>query len=206
MPAPEKSWRRLADITANAFANDPVNRWIFGNERAIASCFRVLAREIYAKRGICHFAYDTRGVPVGATMWAMSDTNQSLSTIAQLSLALGVSRHGSSGALRRAQTAGEIMNKHHPKTPHLYLFTIGVVPSGRGKGFGHALLHPVLSACDAAGLPCYLENSNPANFGFYGAHGFEHVEHFAAGDGGPPLQAMWRSASPDKSVQPRDIE
>ena len=52
----------------------------------------------------------------------------------------------------------------------------------------------MLEACDRSGMACYLENSNPNNFGFYSAHGFEHMEYFEAGDGGPPLQAMWREA------------
>ena len=185
--AKQNEWRKLADLTAKAFAEDPVNRWIFGNERAIASCFRVLARELYIKHGICHLAGDT-----GAAMWAHSEAMKPLSKLAELSLGLGLARHGSHGALKRAVGAGEIMEANHPKPPHLYLFTIGVVPSARGTGQGHALLAPVLDACDRAGLPCYLENSNPDNFGFYSAHSFEHMKHFEAGDGGPPLQAMWR--------------
>jgi hypothetical protein len=40
-------WPQLADITAEAFSEDPVNRWLFGSERAIKSAFRVLARDIY---------------------------------------------------------------------------------------------------------------------------------------------------------------
>ena len=193
-PVPQSDWKALADITAKAFAEDPVNKWIFGQERAIASCFRVLAREIYARRGICHFVRDETGTPVGATMWAHSDADQSLSPLAQLALGLGLRRHGTPGTLARAMKAGEIMNAHHPKAAHLYLFTIGVIPAARGKRLGHALLAPVLEACDRAGLPCYLENSNPANFGFYSAHGFEHMEHFDAGETSPPLQAMWRKA------------
>lgn len=127
-------------------------------------------------------------------MWAHSEADQSLSSLAQLALGLGLRRHGTPGTLARAMKAGEIMEKHHPKEPHMYLFTIGVVPAARGKGLGHALLTPMLKACDREGVPCYLENSNPANFGFYSAHGFEHMKHFAAGEGGPPLQAMWRPA------------
>lgn len=192
--AAPSEWKHLADITAEAFAEDPVNRWIFGAPKAIRACFRVLARETYAKHGMCHFITGAAGKPVGATMWAAHDAPDDMSKLGELSLAMGVVRRGSKGALARALKAGEIMAKHHPKAPHLYLFTIGVVPEARSTGRGHALLEPVLEACDKAGRACYLENSNPANSGFYSAHGFEHVEHFNAGDGGPPLQAMWRDA------------
>ena len=187
-------WKQLADVTAQSFAEDPVNRWVFGETRAIQSCFRVLAREIYTKRGICHFARGADGAVVGATMWVCSDEVTKLSKLGEMSLALGVARHGSKGALERAQRAGEIMTAHHPKPLHMYLFTIGVLPSARGTGLGRRLVTPMLEACDRSGMACYLENSNPDNFSFYAAHGFEHMKYFAAGEGGPPLQAMWREA------------
>ena len=187
-------WKQLADVTAQAFAEDPVNRWVFGKPRAIQSCFRVLAREIYAKHGTCHLARGADGAVVGATMWVCSDVVMRLSKLGEISLALGLARHGSKGALERAQKAGEIMEARHPKRLHMYLFTIGVLSSARGTGLGRGLLTPMLEACDRSGMACYLENSNPDNFSFYAAHGFEHMEYFAAGEGGPPLQAMWREA------------
>lgn len=186
--ATRSDWRKVADITAEAFAEDPVNQWLFGNPLAIRSCFRVLSRELYSKHGICHLAGDD-----GAAMWIHSDAMVPLPKMAELALALGLARHATKGALKRAMQGAERMERHHPKDPHLYLFTIGVTRAARGTGRGHALLAPVLEACDRADLPCYLENSNPDNFGFYSAHGFEHKEHFAVGDGGPPLQAMWRA-------------
>ena len=185
--ATPSDWRDVADITAEAFAEDPVNTWVFGEFKAIRSCFRVLSRDLYSRRGMCHL------IPgKGATMWAHSDEMGSLSPLSMLKLAIGTLRFGASGSVQRAIKAGEIMEQHHPKERHLYLFTIGVTPSARGQGLGHTLLQPVLDACDREGLPVYLENSNPENFGFYSAHGFEHVEHFLPGEGGPPLQAMWR--------------
>jgi hypothetical protein len=57
---------------------------------------------------------------------------------------------------------------------------------------------PVTDAADRAGLPCYLENSNPANTGFYRANGFERVKLFEPGPGAPVLEAMWR--------EPRRVE
>lgn len=35
-------------------------------------------------------------------------------------------------------------------------------------------------------------HENPDNTGFYISHGFEHMKHFYAGEGAPPLEAMWR--------------
>ena len=185
--ATPKDWRQVADITAKAFAEDPVNRWIFGSPRAIKSAFRVLARDVYARHGICHLAGDN-----GATMWAPHDADTSLPTLGMLKLAAGLGVHGSRGAIARATAAGEVMAQNHPTDPHIYLFTIGTRKSARGTGLGKALLAPVLAACDRDGMPAYLENSNPTNTGFYTAHGFERMQVFPCGEGGPPLEAMWR--------------
>lgn len=185
--AAPSDWKAVADITAEAFEQDPVNRWIFGEFNAIRSCFRVLAQYVYSKRGFCHL------VPgKGAAMWITSGQMAGLPIAAQLALGLGVTRYAGLSAVRRALNAGEVMERHHPTDPHLYLFSIGVAKSARGQGLGHGLIQPVLEACDRDGVAVYLENSNPDNFGFYSAHGFEHVEHFYPGEGGPPLQAMWR--------------
>ena len=75
---------------------------------------------------------------------------------------------------------------------HLYLFTIGTRKAARGKGLGKTILRPMLDAADRAGLPCYLENSNPANSGFYMSHGFERMKLFEVGEGSPQMEAMWR--------------
>jgi ribosomal protein S18 acetylase RimI-like enzyme len=181
------SWRQLGAITAEAFAEDPVNLWIFGNTKPMAPVFGTLARSVYLPRGFCHLSGDN-----GATMWCHSSASRELSTFAMMGLVASIMTKGTKGAAKRGLTAAETMAKEHPKGPHLYLFTIGTRKVARGKGLGKALMAPVLAAADRDGLPCYLENSNPANTGFYRSRGFAQVKIFAAGPGGPPLEAMWR--------------
>jgi len=103
-----------------------------------------------------------------------------------------VMRKGAKGAARRGLTAAETMAREHPKAQHIYLFAIGTRKAARGKGLGKTLISPVLDAADRAGLPCYLENSNPANTGFYRSRGFERMKLFEPGPGAPPMEAMWR--------------
>lgn len=180
-------WKKLGDITAEAFAEDPINRWIFGSPRALKTVFRVLARSVYSKIGYSYTAGDG-----GAAMWSENSAPFNPGVWDQLSFGLGLARHASKGAIKRAFAAGEAMEQHHPSEPHMYLFTIGTRKSARGQGVGKALLAPVLSACDRDGVACYLENSNPDNHGFYRAHGFETREYFQIGDGSPQMEAMWR--------------
>ena len=181
-------WRRVGAITAEAFAEDPVNLWIFGNTRPMQDVFSALARSVYLRRGFCHLAGDD-----GATMWAHSSASREPGALAMFGLVSSIMLKGTKGAAQRGLKAAETMAREHPTEPHLYLFTIGTRKAARGKGLGKQLMSPVLAAADRDGLPCYLENSNPANTGFYRSHGFERTKVFAPGPGGPPLEAMWRA-------------
>ena len=185
--ASRDDWRQVGAITAEAFAQDPVNLWIFGNTAPMAPVFSALAKHVYLPRGICHISGDK-----GATMWSHSSADRELPALATVGLVTALMGKGSKGAVKRALGASATMQREHPKVPHLYLFTIGTRKAARGKGLGKALISPMLTAADRAGLPCYLENSNPANTGFYRANGFERVKLFEPGPGAPILEAMWR--------------
>lgn len=185
--ASRDDWRRLGAITAEAFAEDPVNLWIFGNTAPMVPVFSALARHVYLPRGICHISGDN-----GATMWSHSSADRELPALATVGLVAALIGKGSKGAVKRALGASATMQREHPKTPHLYLFTIGTRKAARGKGLGKTLIAPMLAAADRAGLPCYLENSNPANTGFYRSNGFERVKLFEPGPDAPVLEAMWR--------------
>lgn len=180
-------WRQLGDITGEAFAEDPVNLWIFGKQAALAPIFGQLAKHLYLPDGVCHIAGDA-----AAAMWIHSDNRRELGPLATMGLVWTLMRKGSEGAAKRALGAGEAMAREHPKEPHLYLFTVGTRKAARGTGLGKRMMAPMLGAADRAGLPCYLENSNPANTGFYMSHGFERMKLFEPGPGAPPLEAMWR--------------
>lgn len=186
-PATRRDWRQIGDITGEAFAEDPFNLWIFGRPRALPPLFRMMARDIYLKNGFCHLAGDN-----AATMWAMHDAKQdfppfSLFRLIALQLFLA-----DKGAMKRGLAAAETMQKHHPKDPHVYLFTVGTRKAARGKGHGKAILAPVLTAADKEGLPAYLENTNPVNTGFYRSLGFERTGQFHVDDTAPAVMTMWR--------------
>ncbi len=80
----------------------------------------------------------------------------------------------------------------HPEEPHRYLGFIGVDPEHQGKGLGAALLASMAAECDEAGIPAYLESSNPANDALYHRFGFEGRGHIPLPKGAPPITAMWR--------------
>ena len=60
----------------------------------------------------------------------------------------------------------------HPVEPHWYLVVLSVRPEFKRRGLGSRVVEPALERADQAGLPCYLETSDPANVPFYERFGF----------------------------------
>lgn len=80
-----------------------------------------------------------------------------------------------------------------PRTrPHMYLSLLATHPDHRGRGIGQQLLAQNLARFDAAGLPSYLESTNPANDHRYERAGFRPVGGFRAVLDGAPVTTMWR--------------
>ena len=79
----------------------------------------------------------------------------------------------------------------HAEEPHYYLEFIGTDPAHQGKGFGAALLQPMLERADQEGVGMYLESSKESNIAFYGRFGFV-VRRVIALRNGPTMWAMWR--------------
>lgn len=88
----------------------------------------------------------------------------------------------------------DAMEKHHPHERHFYLAFIAVAPRLQGMGLGSAMLDATLKRVDEAGLPAYLENSNPKNTALYTRHGFVRRKDIAPA-GAPQLIAMWRAGA-----------
>ena len=83
----------------------------------------------------------------------------------------------------------------HPRAePHYYLSLLGTHPDHRGAGHGMRLLADDLERIDAAGMPAYLESTNPANNARYGRVGFEVVGSFEGYLPGTAITTMWRPA------------
>jgi len=186
-----ESVRALGDITADAFRDDPFSRWLFGAFEPMRRTFTNMARHIYVPNGFCQILKED-GEGRAATMWLLPGDKPDASPARMLQTYWGMFASGGLGALKRGKAAGDAMEKHHPREPHAYLFTVGVASAGRGRGLGRRLIEPVLAACDQSGTMAYLENSNPANRRFYASLGFERVEIFHATTESPPLEAMQR--------------
>jgi GNAT superfamily N-acetyltransferase len=79
-----------------------------------------------------------------------------------------------------------------PLGPHSYLSLLATHPEHRGRGIGQALLADALARWDDAGVPSYLESTNPANDHRYARAGFRPIGGFEAVLDGHRITAMWR--------------
>jgi GNAT superfamily N-acetyltransferase len=99
----------------------------------------------------------------------------------------------------RVMHAFELFEEAHPRDePHFYLSVLATDPQHRGHGYGRGLLAANLATIDEAGMPAYLEASNPANVPLYERYGFRVNGSFDLPDGGPRVHTMWRPRSRDR--------
>lgn len=178
---------RVGEITGEAFVDDPVARWSLGSEAAVRQVFAMLCDELYAPVGHCRLLDDA-----AATMWLWPNQKKELSIWSQLRLAFMLRQGFSFSHVKRALTVDAAMVRLRPAFPHMYLFTVGVLPDYQGQGLGGRIIRETLAIADAMGVPSYLENSNPRNTGLYQRLGFQPQTTFEAAPGCPPITTMLR--------------
>jgi ribosomal protein S18 acetylase RimI-like enzyme len=184
----------MAKQLAKTFWDDPVTSHIFQREssrpKGLYAYFATQMRADYLPFGGC---YTTDG-HLGSAIWAPAGKPLLTGAKAVLSM-LPVLPY----VWRRLPTTLRLLNlveSMHPHEPHWYLASLGTAVEMQGRGVGGALMQPVLTHCDAEGLPCYLESSKERNVPFYRRHGFEVVREVALPDNGPSIWTMWRDPKP----------
>lgn len=179
----------LAAMLARAFDDDPVLRFMLAVHRR---------RNVYARR---FFAWQLRRLLPGeqvhlaqegraAAIWALpNDWRESPREGLSLALAMlpAVARH-----LPRVSASIVMLERKHPRAPHMYLSVLGCEPEAQGRGFGSAAIAPGLAFADAEGLPAFLESSKERNLDFYARFGFRVLEELRLPGGGPAVWPMWR--------------
>jgi GNAT superfamily N-acetyltransferase len=172
----------------SAFADDPVERWLWPEEEEYASHF---PRFVEAFAGP---SFEQR------TAWRLDG----FSAVA-LWLAPGAEPDSESiaGILNETVTAGrqddtfatlQQMEDNHPTASHWYLPWLAVEHGLRGEGLGSTLLRHCLHQVDATGLPAYLETPTPRAIPLYERHGFE-ITAVAQAGGCPPITMMLRAGA-----------
>jgi GNAT superfamily N-acetyltransferase len=102
---------------------------------------------------------------------------------------------GEDGAERLAQLYERFEANHPELESHAYLSLLATHPDHRGRGIGQRLLAENLRGWDRAGVPAYLESTNPGNDHRYERAGFRRLGGFTAVLDGAPITTMWRPVS-----------
>jgi GNAT superfamily N-acetyltransferase len=185
---------RTARALASAFADDPVMSWVYpvetGREERLVRAFELYLRRVWLPEDECFIPERL----FGAALW-MPPGAWHLSQMQQLRL-LPAMIATTGRSFGRMMIVLRALEKAHPGSPsHYYLAVLGIEPEWQGRGFGSALMKPVLDRCDSEGIPAYLESSKRRNVVLYERHGFKVVEELTLPRGGPPIWRMWREPS-----------
>lgn len=181
---------RVIDTLVEAFLDDPLYRWLFGDPEDRRQALRDnFAAVIDA--GAVNGCLDTTPDGAAAAIW----TEPCHSLFDDPSVLLDVlSRWVSPTRLTAASDAITECSRHQPSDAAV-LHLIGVRPDRAGVGVGSALVSRRLVELDRVGRTVHLESSNPRNHTFYARHGFSPVAEIQLGDGGPSITCMRRPPS-----------
>ena len=175
----------VTDVVVLAFSTDPMARWSWPNPHQYLANFPRLVKA-FGENAFTHgSAYYIEGY-LGAALWlppGVPTDEAALMNLAQDS----IDRELQGDIL----AIFEQMGRYHPTEPHWFLPLIAVDPAQQGKGYGSALLQPVLTRCDREKKLAYLESSNPRNIPLYERYGFEVMGAIQAGTS-PTLVPMLR--------------
>ena len=181
----------VGEILGGAFGADPVIRWISRDPSYPKWCWP-LAVPFFLPHHEVYVSEDG----LGAAMWlppgVKLSIRPSLAMLWSAWLRFGV------GSILRFFQYMSMVERHHPKDNHYYLFAIGVRPASRGQGIGSALLEHVLQECDRRKVGAYLETSGSRNLAFYQRHGFGVRSEITLPRNGPSLLLMYRDPMPGR--------
>ena len=189
--ATDRDIKQVCEILGDAFSNDPVVNWLTPKASIYPALFRVEAESLYRKHDHVLINSDHTGaalwLPAGVSLKAPFHW-RSITTLFSLIFAGGL------GTLKRGAELEKVFADNHPTEPHFYLHAVGAALNNQGKGIGSALLKTGLAACDAQGMPAYLESTNPRNNPLYERYGFKVIGEATLSGDGPTVWFMYRDA------------
>ncbi len=175
-PLEEAQIAEAAQTLASAFHSDPLQMHVFPDptERAqsalaLFSCFLRQGHffgEVFATAGM-----------TGVSVWmrpgnATTAEQATQSGYQQLPQVMGKE------AFNRFGRVLDYLSDAHSKglpAEHWYLMAVGVIPELRGRGHGRALIEPIITRADDAGMPICLDTAQPKVGPFYERLGFRPV-------------------------------
>ncbi|MFF0465737.1 GNAT family N-acetyltransferase [Streptomyces mexicanus] len=177
-----------AQVLARAFADYPFTRHVVAaddHQRRIGRLQELFLVRVGLEHGRSWVTDDCLAVAVWTT--PEHDPEPDVADIGPLIAELAGDRWAA------YQSAEQALAPHRPAHPVWFLATVGVEPAVQGQGRGAAVLQPGLEAADDAGIPAFLETSDPRNVRFYERLGFTVTAEVPLPDDGPLTWCMLRA-------------
>lgn len=182
--APENQEFAIAPVVL-AFVNDPVARWTYPDAHQYRTFFPRFVRAFGGRafpHGTAHYVEGFHG----AALWLPPGVEPDEAALIPL-----IQETVAPARCEDLFAMFEQMGSSHPAKPHWYLPLIGVDPRFQRRGFGSALLAPMLAAFDRERATAYLEASSAESVPLYERHGFAITNEIQAGSS-PVMYAMVR--------------
>jgi ribosomal protein S18 acetylase RimI-like enzyme len=165
-----------ASVLARAFRDNPGFVAMLGTRRAERRLSLLERLTPVLTRGYCDYgrawvARDADGAIAGVALTAPPGVYPPRLAM-ELQINAGVVRAMPWITAARLGVADRILQHHHMKGRHHYLFMLGVDPTRQGQGFGGALLRELGTHADEDQLPCYLETDKLSSVQLYERHGY----------------------------------
>ena len=180
----------IARVQARAFFDDPLQQWALPDASTrlsvLEQVFALLSRYSSVPRGESY----TDATLACAAFWVPPGPFE-LDREAAIAMAPIIDLLGD--ANDRFRAAEDTMREHRPASCTSTSKVSGPIRRARVRGLASAVMQPVLTRCDAEGIPAYLESTKERNVGFYEGHGFAVADCVQIPLGGPPLWLMWRA-------------
>jgi ribosomal protein S18 acetylase RimI-like enzyme len=179
--------REVVATLSAAFHQVPIFRWFIPDDArraAILPGFFSAMVEAYLPWGEIYRSADGLAAAVWAPPGQHMPAEQAAALAERLPAVLGPY-----GATMREFRP--LLDAAHPTFPHRFLHFLAVRPEAQGRGYGSALLRPMLERADAEGSPAYLDATSEDNKRLYERHGFVVAQTLTLRDS-PPLWSMLR--------------
>lgn len=181
----------VVEVITLAFNRDPVWGWVFPDDEQRAEQHRAFWRP-FVEGALPHEWVWMTSDGSAVALWLPPGCPEVPPEAEPGIEAMLIELLGTAQAAVVTETFDRFAEAHPPGPPHYYLSLLGTHPAHRGRGVGMALIAANLAALDAAGMPVYLESTNPGNDERYRRAGFEQIGEFDLPMDGPTVATMWR--------------
>jgi ribosomal protein S18 acetylase RimI-like enzyme len=167
-PASVADRSRTVGLIADAFASDPVIRWLFPDDATYATRAAAFFGFLFDVRVAVDGVWVTDGGEATA-LWSPPEpaapewVDRAWDRIAA---------EFEPDEVERCDRWDEAVAPHHPESAHWYLGVLATAPAHQGQGHGPAVAQPGMDAAARAGLPAFLETGVERNVELYRRLGF----------------------------------